>query len=151
MLTARVKSSMDESVLCWLATIDEDGVPNVSPKEMFTHHGDNKVLIANIASPQSAANVASNPNVCVSFIHVFKQKGFKLVGKARLIHRSHSEYQTLEDKLYALGGREFRLASIFEVTVYAVSPIIAPSYLLFPQTTEADQIKKAKKAYNNYR
>jgi len=111
------------------------------------HHEENKMLIANIASPQSAKNVTSNPNVCVSFVHIFKQKGFKLIGKARIIEHSSPEYQKLEDKLYTLGGREFNFKSIFEVSVDSFSPILAPSYLLFPQTTENDQIEQAKKTY----
>ena len=146
-LTDEVKKSMDESVLCWLATVSGDGIPNVSPKEMFIHHEENKVLIANIASPQSAKNVVSNPNVCVSFVHVFKQKGFKLTGMARVVDRSKPEYQIFEDRLYTLGGRDFKFRSIFEVSVNAVSKILAPSYLLFPQTTEIVQIEQAKKTY----
>ena len=37
MLHEDVKQSIKESVLCWLATTDENGVPNCSPKEVFTY------------------------------------------------------------------------------------------------------------------
>ncbi len=35
MLSIQMKESAARSVLCWLATIDETGQPNVSPKEIF--------------------------------------------------------------------------------------------------------------------
>jgi predicted pyridoxine 5'-phosphate oxidase superfamily flavin-nucleotide-binding protein len=74
--------SINESVLCWLATAPAAGVPNCSPKEAFTFRGESELVIANIASPESVRNIQANPNVCVSFVNVFKQKGFKLSGTA---------------------------------------------------------------------
>ena len=63
MFTQEAIKYIDQSVLCWLATSDKDNFPNVSPKEMFTHFEDNKILIANIASPNSVANILENSNV----------------------------------------------------------------------------------------
>lgn len=31
----RLRAAIETSVLCWLATVDADGQPNVSPKEIF--------------------------------------------------------------------------------------------------------------------
>lgn len=102
--TLNVKSFISESISCWLATVSEDGIPNVSPKEMFPCLGEDTLLIANIASSVSAINIASNSNVCVSFEHVFKQKGLKLTGIARVLEPGHAEYAALKDKLYATDG-----------------------------------------------
>jgi predicted pyridoxine 5'-phosphate oxidase superfamily flavin-nucleotide-binding protein len=85
MITNEVKKYIDNSVLCWLATCSKDGEPNVSPKEMFTYKDENTLLIANIASPSSIANIQENPKVCVSFVEVFVQKGFKIKGNAIII------------------------------------------------------------------
>jgi len=56
--------------LCWLATVSEEGVPNVSPKELFVFEGEKHLLIANIASPQSVKNIQANCQVCVSGINI---------------------------------------------------------------------------------
>jgi len=56
----------DQFVLCWLATVSEKGVPNVSPKELFIFEQEKQLLIANIASPQSVKNIRANPQVYVS-------------------------------------------------------------------------------------
>nr|MCU0806126.1 pyridoxamine 5'-phosphate oxidase family protein [Burkholderiales bacterium] len=57
MLTDDVLDFIRRSVLCWLATVDANGTPNVSPKEVFCAHGREGVLIANIASPTSVRNL----------------------------------------------------------------------------------------------
>lgn len=49
MLTDDVLHYIDRSVLCWLATVDATGAPNVSPKEVFCAYGASTLLVANIA------------------------------------------------------------------------------------------------------
>lgn len=71
MLTPPIQSLIEKSILCWLATADSEGMPNVSPKEIFTHHNEDYVLIANICSPGTVANIKFNPKVCLSFIDIF--------------------------------------------------------------------------------
>ena len=51
-LTKKIKDSIDKSVLCWLATVSIDGIPNVSPKEIYNYFETNNIIIANIASPK---------------------------------------------------------------------------------------------------
>lgn len=147
MLTKEIRNSIKECTLCWLATVDEDGCPSVSPKEMFVALGEETILIANIASPGSVKNINSNPNVCVSFIHIFKQKGFKVTGLARIIKKSNSRFNELKEELHSLGGKDFEIKSVIEVSANKVSPIIAPSYWLFPEVTESSQVAQAMKAY----
>lgn len=147
MLTKDVYSSINESTLCWLATVDKDGLPNVSPKEMFSPLGENNLIIANIASPGSVSNISSNPNVCVSFVHIFKQKGFKLAGTAKIITKDDLKFDELTDKLSSLGCTKFEIKSVINIKVNKVSPIIAPSYWAFPNTTESSLINQAMNTY----
>jgi len=147
MMNSEVQQSIKESVLCWLATVDSDGIPNVSPKEMFVSDGDNHILIANIASPSSIENIKANEKVCVSFINIFKQKGFKLKGTARVIDSSEEAYYSKLKLLQQLGGEGFPIKNIIIVSVSSVEPIIAPSYWLFPETTEETQIAQSMRTY----
>ena len=61
-------------VLGWLATVNANGEPNVSPKEIWKFDGVDRLLIANIASPTSASNILSNPNVCFSLWMSFSRR-----------------------------------------------------------------------------
>lgn len=146
MLTEAVKQSIQESVLCWLATVDKDGMPNCSPKEIFSFLGDDELLIANIASPQSVRNLSDNANVCVSFVHVFKQKGFKLKGSAIYAKKGDADYDTLFNVLKPLAG-DFPVLGVIRIKVLEVKPILAPSYHMVDGVTEAEQIESAKRTY----
>jgi len=147
MITEEIKQSVKESVLCWLATSDREGYPTCSPKEAFTIYGENEIVIANIASPGSVKNIESNPNVCVSFINIFKQKGFKLKGTASYLSLNDIGYQKYAEILTPIIGDAFPIKGVIVVVVNKSEPIIAPSYYLVPGTTVESQVSQAKKNY----
>lgn len=147
MITPEIQHYIDKSVLCWLATADAEGFPNVSPKEIFASYKDQYIIIANIASPQTVKNIKQNANVCISFIDVLVQKGFQLKGTAEIIKKSHPEFPSLAKPLETITEGKFPFASITKIFIQKAKPILAPRYLLFPETTEAQQIASAKKAY----
>ena len=146
-LTKEIKEYINRSVLCWLATVSTESVPNVSPKEIFNYYDSDKIIIANIASPQSVQNIKRNSNVCVSFIDILVQKGFQIKGKAEIIGKKDSEFAEMEKALTKMTEGKFPFATITKITVGQIKPIIAPKYILFPETTEKEQIESAKKAY----
>ena len=147
-LSPEIKECIDKSVLCWLATSSEENIPNVSPKEMFTHYQDEFIIVANIASPQTVKNIKQNPNVCISFIEILVQKGFQLKGKGSIIGKEHPDFSPMQAIFLEMTGGKFPFASITKIEVNKVRPIIAPRYLLYPETTEEQQVAAAKKQYN---
>lgn len=147
MLDENVKSYIDKSVLCWLATVDQDNYPNVSPKEMFTYQDDATMLVANIASPISVSNIRVNPKVCISFIDIFVQKGYKLKGLATIIDKENPSFGIKAKRLTDLFSDKFVIQSIFEIKIIEVAKIVAPSYRFYPETTEESQITNAMKTY----
>ena len=92
MLDDLVKQQIKSSVLCWLATVDESGQPYVSPKEVFAAFDNLHVVVAHIASLHTVRNIATNPKVCLSFVDVFVQKGFKIQGSAQIVKSNHVDY-----------------------------------------------------------
>lgn len=147
MIVHHIKRLAEESVLCWLATSTSDGIPSVSPKEVFTVHEDNSIIIANIASPNSARNIRSNPHACVSFINIFSQKGIQIRGLASVLTSVDREYAAIEQQLLQMTQGIFPFKSVFRVMIDDTSEIIAPRYRLFPDTTEQDQIQNAMTTY----
>ncbi|MBW5798888.1 pyridoxamine 5'-phosphate oxidase family protein [Halomonas elongata] len=148
LITAEVRKSVERSVLCWLATSDESGQPNVSPKEVFAVADSQNIVVANIASPQSAKNIRVNQKICLSFVDVFVQKGFKIIGTAAELKPSVPEYFRWVEPLHAIAGDRYPLHSVFVVRAVAVEPIVAPSYRLYPsETTEESQVQSALRTY----
>jgi predicted pyridoxine 5'-phosphate oxidase superfamily flavin-nucleotide-binding protein len=148
LFNAEHKAMAEQSVLCWLATVDEFGQPNVSPKEIFTIVDDEHIVIANIASPHSAKNIRKNEKVCVSFIDVFVQKGFKVFGIASDLKPQATDYTRWIEPLQKMVSDRFPIRSVFLVRATTIEPILAPSYRLYPlETTEASQIRAALETY----
>lgn len=148
MLTQKIKKYIESSVLCWLATSSKENIPNVSPKEVFTYFGEEVIIIANIASPQTVKNIKENPNVCISFIDVLVQKGLQIKGSAEIVKKGGTTYEAMENELLKITQGKFPFSSITKITIETVKPIIAPKYILYPETTEESQIESAKKSYN---
>lgn len=147
MISNELKKYIDQSVLCWLATSNNENEPNVSPKEIFTLSTESTLLIANIASPITVQNIKINPKVCVSILDIFVQKGYKIRGIAKIVEQTDNQFETKLKVLTGLFTDKFPIKSIIEVEIQQVDKIVAPSYFLFPETTEESQIESAMKTY----
>ena len=148
MLNEAVRTDIANSVLCWLATVDAEGTPNVSPKEIFAAHGDDRIVIADIASPGSVKNLRANPRACVSFIDIFRQRGFKIVGSASIIGPDEAEFAVAGADLLAMAGPDFPIRHVISIRIEHISRIWAPSYRIFPDRTEEERLRAV---YANYR
>jgi uncharacterized protein len=143
-----VIQAAQRSVLCWLATVDAQGQPNVSPKEIFAVLDSAHLVIAHIASPRSVRNVQRQPRVCVSFVDVFVQKGFKILGTASHVSRQEPDFARWAAPLEAMAGPRFPIHGVLVVRASEVSPILAPSYRLYPgETSEQQQVQASMHTY----
>ncbi|MCJ2144697.1 pyridoxamine 5'-phosphate oxidase family protein [Methylobacterium sp. E-066] len=147
MLNEAIRSSIGNSVLCWLATVDSAGLPNVTPKEIFKDYGDNHIVIADIASSNSTRNISNHPSVCVSFIDVFRQCGFKIDGTASLVTPDKNDFPVVGAELLRMTGDIYPIRNIILIAIDRVSPIWAPSYKLLPDQTEAQRMQQAFDTY----
>ena len=147
-LSPEVVEASKRSVLCWLATVAPDGSPNVSPKEIFAVHDGDHVVVANIASPGTVRNLAHSSKVCLSFVDVFVQKGYKVTGTARNVGAKDEDFPTWAEPLLAMAGPRFPIRSVIVIRALGVEPILAPSYRLYPaETTEQSQAAAAMRTY----
>ncbi|MFC4214882.1 pyridoxamine 5'-phosphate oxidase family protein [Pseudophaeobacter arcticus] len=128
----------EHAVLCWLATSDADNRPNVSPKEIYAELDAERLVIADIASARSVRNIHANPAVCVSFVDVFLQRGHKVEGTAKIIAPDATEFAELAAPLLAMTGEAFPIRNVILVHISRRSPILAPSYLFYPDRSEAE-------------
>lgn len=142
-----LQAQFHQIVLCWLATANKEGIPNVSPKEMFLLRGENQLVIANIRSPRSVTNILENPKVCVSGINIFKQKGIQCKGEARVLSPLNQRFKILERDFRPYNKGRFRIQHFIIVTIQEVKNIYAPSYFFYPNTEEIEQVEAAKKRY----
>lgn len=142
-----MRIDIENSVLCWLATVDADGTPNVTPKEIFATYSDDRIVVADIASTNTVRNIRSNPRVCLSFIDVFRQRGFKIVGHATIIASEDVDFATVGADLLKMVGDDFTIRHLISIQIEKVSRIWAPSYTHFPDRTEDERMQNAYQTY----
>ncbi|MFD1746106.1 pyridoxamine 5'-phosphate oxidase family protein [Rhizobium helianthi] len=146
-LNETVKNEIKNSVLCWLATVDAGGTPNVTPKEIFSYVGNDRIVIADIASSNSVRNIRAQPRVCVSFVDVFRQRGFKIIGTATVIAPEEENFAILGAELLQMAGKDYPIRNVISIEVEKVSRIWAPSYALFPERTEEERMESGYAIY----
>lgn len=143
-----LQTNAHQSVLCWLATVDQHGQPNVSPKEIFAIIDEHHLVIAHIASPQSIHNIQHNSSVCVSFIDVFVQKGYKIYGEAQIILPKHTDFDKWTNPLSHMVAGAFDFQATILIKIKNCTPIVAPSYRFKAnQVTEQSQTALAMQRY----
>lgn len=137
---------INDNILVWLATVNQNEEPSVSPKEVY-FAVDSCIYIANIASPNSANNIASNSNVALSTIHPLVQKRYKIKGNALLLTREDLEFERGQKLLEEITKGLYPFDGIIKVTPIKVEKIVAPSYFLFPDQSVDEKVQLAKKNY----
>lgn len=130
-------------VLCWLASSDSNGQPNVSPKELFFFLNPKQLIIANINSPKSLENIKVNPKVCISLIDIFIQKGQKINGVCKIIYPNQRMFNSYQRILHENKKHHFSIKNFFEIKIVSTKKIWAPSYHLNELITEEKMIEEA--------
>ena len=142
-----VRTDIGNSVLCWLATVDPEGTPNVTPKELFSCYGDDRLVVADVASANTVRNIRAHSAVCASFVDVFRERGFKIVGTATIVSPKDADFPTIGTEVLRKAGTAFPIRHIISIKIARISRIWAPSYTLFPDRAEADRMRIAYDAY----
>jgi uncharacterized protein len=128
-LTPAMLRLIDEQRLGFIATVNVDGSPNVSPKGTFLALDDHTIAFAEMRSPATVENVTRDMRVEVNMVDVFARKGARFRGVARFVRRAEPEF----DRLYPRWAATWPdLASRFNgfvvIAVESAKPLTSPAY-----------------------
>ena len=126
MITQEIKDFLDLHKLGYVATVDPDGKPNISPKGTIIGWTSNVLAFADIRSPDTIKNLESNPHVEINVIDPLLRKGFLFKGKARILKDSSLHDEILSH--YRSKGIKSPINSIVLVDVSHVSEVTSPLY-----------------------
>jgi uncharacterized protein len=84
-LSAEAKSFITEIHPGFVATASKAGRPNVSPKGSFRLLDDEHVVFADVASPQTVANLEENPQVSAIVFDSSTRHGCRIWGRAEIL------------------------------------------------------------------
>jgi predicted pyridoxine 5'-phosphate oxidase superfamily flavin-nucleotide-binding protein len=117
-----------EQRLGFVATVDPDGTPNVSPKGTFILVDHATVAFAEIRSPNTRRNLAASPSVEVNFVDPFSRRGCRLKGKARVVARGEEGFDGLLPLFHEYSALQPRMRAIVVISVERALPLSSPVY-----------------------
>jgi predicted pyridoxine 5'-phosphate oxidase superfamily flavin-nucleotide-binding protein len=128
-LSADMQRTVLEQRLGFVATVTEDGQPNLSPKGTTTVWDDERLMFADVASPGTVANLRANPHVEINVVDPILRKGFRFTGTATV----HTDGEMFERGIRILRGRGStldpdRIRSIVVIDVTSAAPLVSPVY-----------------------
>lgn len=118
--------------LCFVATVNEDGSPTVSPKGTVRAWDADHLVFADVASPRTVANVARDDRVHVNVVDHFARRGWRFSGRARvtddpaILAALRAEYP----------GEAYPFERAVLVRVEAAHELVSPSYALGKDETQ---------------
>jgi hypothetical protein len=128
-LSADMQRVVREQRLGFVATVTPDGRPNLSPKGTTIVWDERHLMFADIASPGTVENLATNPSVEINVVDPILRKGYRFRGSAT-VHVDDDAYEQGLARLRAAGSstpRE-RIRSIVVVEIDEATALVSPAY-----------------------
>ncbi len=127
-LTADMKRVVTEQRLGFVATNDDDGTPNLSPKGTMTVFGDDHILFSNLRSPRTIRNLQARPAIEINFVDPLARKGYRFKGEAEYVERGSALFNELLLQFEHWGDLTPNIKGIVKVRVERALPITSPAY-----------------------
>ncbi|QIG50043.1 pyridoxamine 5'-phosphate oxidase family protein [Nordella sp. HKS 07] len=128
MLTEEMKAIIATYPLGFVASVNRDGTPNLSPKGTFVMLNERQLVFGHIRSPGTIGNIAERPVIEINFIDVLARKAVRLRGRAVMFSRSAPEFAELFAALSGWKGYTEMMKAVVRVDIDTASLILSPAY-----------------------
>ena len=143
-ISEEIKNFVNSQKLGYVATVSNDGTPNLSPKGTIIVMNESTLVFADIRSPQTIQNLQNNPSVEINVVDPFQRLGYRFKGECKIINEG-PEFDKILD-YYVNVGIKSKINSVVIVDVESMSEVTSPSYDL--GATKDELISKWKKYYS---
>ncbi|MEO8541810.1 MAG: pyridoxamine 5'-phosphate oxidase family protein [bacterium] len=127
-LTDDMLRVLTEQSLVFMATVNPDGTPNLSPKGTVRHWRGDQLMFADLRSPGTMRNLASNPAVDLNVVDPINRKGYRFKGSGRVL-REGAEYETIMALYRETTERaDERIRAVVVIDVAEAFPLTSPAY-----------------------
>jgi uncharacterized protein len=129
MITEAMRALIEENTLGFVATIDPEGFPSVSPKGTMLVLDERTIAFGNIRSPQTIRNIRLNPAVEINFFDPFRRKVCRLRGRAACAAEGSEIYEALQPRFAAKWDKLVsRMRGFVVVTIEKAQIVLSPVY-----------------------
>ncbi|MGY6152932.1 pyridoxamine 5'-phosphate oxidase family protein [Paraburkholderia graminis] len=141
-INADAEAIIKRAILSFVATVNDDGTPNLSPKASLTVR--NGVLyFADIASPATIRNLKRKPAVEINVIDIFERRGYRFKGHASILPPDDDEYSMIADWVRATNGPEYPVDHVVRIETLSISPLLSPAHVFAEPARSQDEIRNA--------
>jgi predicted pyridoxine 5'-phosphate oxidase superfamily flavin-nucleotide-binding protein len=146
-LTEDMKRVVREQRLGFVATVGQDGTPNLSPKGTTTVYDDDHLVFADIRSPGTVENLRHNPWTEVNVVDPIARKGYRFKGKATIL-TDGPHFEKVRDLLQGERGGDTgvrsKIRSVVLIAVEQAASLVSPAY---DSGASEDEIRAQWRAY----
>lgn len=125
-LDADMRRVIDEQRLCFVATVNPDGTPNLSPKGSIRAWEDDCLLFGDIRSPNTIRNLERNPVTEINVVDPISRRGYRFRGRAEIL-RQGERYERALGFLRAT-GLSLPVGALVAIRVESAQPVLSPAY-----------------------
>jgi hypothetical protein len=138
-INADMEAIIRQAILSFVATVNEDGTPNLSPKASLTVT--NGVLyFADIASPGTIRNLRRNPAVEINVVDIFQRRGYRFTGRALILPPGGDEFLRIADWIRATNGPEYPVHHVIKIKTTSITPLLSPAHVFARPNRSQDEI-----------
>ncbi|ABR91706.1 Uncharacterized conserved protein [Janthinobacterium sp. Marseille] len=139
-ITEDMETIIKQAMLSFVATVNEDGTPNLSPKASLTVKN-GALYFADIASPRTIQNLKRNPAVEINVVDIFQRRGYRFKGRAFLLPSSDDEHSMIADWVRATNGPEYPVDHVVKIETTSIAPLLSPAHVFADPRRSQDEIK----------
>ncbi len=139
-ITTEMKELVQRMRLCFAATTDSEGNPNLSPKGSIVVLDDEHLAFCDIDSPNTIRNLRGNPHIEINVVDPVLRKGYRFKGRAELLHKGPI-YDQVAGGFWEREGKEYPVNTVVKIKVEMAAPVLSPAYTFVPGISE-EQLRK---------
>ena len=139
-ITADMEAIVRQANLSFVATVNEDGTPNLSPKASLTVM-DGVLYFADIASPRTIRNLKRNPAVEINVVDIFLRRGYRFNGRASILTPDDAAHVAIADRVRAANGPEYPVDHVVRIDVASIAPLLSPAHVFADPPRRQDEIR----------
>lgn len=129
-----MRAVIESAHLAFVATVTKEGRPNLSPKGTIRALDAHRLFFLDIASPQTARNLATNPWMEVNVVDTTSRRGWRFLGEARL-HKDDDVHRTCAARVFEEDGATYPTKGVVVLDIQRALPLVSPGY----QTVEDER------------
>lgn len=135
-LDADMIDTIRRTALCYAATINDDGTPNLSPKATLSALDGDRLAFIDIASPGTVANLRKRPAIEINVVDIFLRRGYRFAGRGSVL----ADGPIFAERVAYWRGRlgpAYPMRHVVVVDVTRAIPVKSPLYAFEPMDDAA--------------